>query len=153
MPSSSSWGCSMPDKEQFLKDMDGRIGRVIDKKGRLYFEVSNENLRDVVRHLFATMGCRLSTATAMEVYRGIEVLYHFSDDATGQYYCPRVVITDRANPRVNSIAPIVKGAEWIEREMFELLGITFEGHPHLERLLTKDHPEPPDRPLRLRRTK
>jgi NADH-quinone oxidoreductase subunit C len=143
----------MPDKEQFLKDMDGRISRIIDKKGRLYFEVSNENLRDVARHLFETMGCRLSTATATEVYRGIEVLYHFSDDVTGQYYCPRVVVTDRANPRVNSIAPIIKGAEWIEREMFELMGVTFEGHPKLERLLTKDHPEPPDRPLRLRRTK
>jgi NADH-quinone oxidoreductase subunit C len=143
----------MPDKEQFLQDMDGRISRIIDKKGRLYFEVSNENLRDVARHLFESMGCRLSTATATEVYRGIEVLYHFSDDSTGQYYCPRVVITDLASPRVNSIAPIVKGAEWIEREMFELMGITFEGHPKLERLLTKDHPEPPDRPLRLRRTK
>jgi NADH:ubiquinone oxidoreductase subunit C len=30
---------------------------------------------------------------------------------------------------MRSIAPIVKGAEWIEREMAELFGITFEGHP------------------------
>jgi NADH-quinone oxidoreductase subunit C len=143
----------MPEKEQFLKDMAGRISRVVDKPGRLYFDVEAGDLRDVVRHLSGPMGCRLSTATAMEMYGGIEVLYHFSHDATGQYYCPRVVITDKANPRVNSITPVVKGAAWIEREMFELMGITFEGHPRLERLLTKDHPQPPDRPLRLRRTK
>jgi NADH-quinone oxidoreductase subunit C len=141
----------MPEKDRFLKDMAGRINRVVEKKGRLYFEVSDENLLDVVRHLFLTMGCRLSTATAMETYRGLEVLYHFSHDASGRYFCPRVVITDKARPKVTSITPVVKGAGWIEREMFELLGIVFEGHPRLERLLTKDHPQPPDMPLRLRR--
>jgi len=128
------------------------MGRTIAKKGRLYFEVAKKDLHDVVGHLFLTKGCRLSTATAMEMYRGLEILYHFSDDATGRYYCPRVVITDLKDPKSPSIAPIVKGAEWIEREMAELFGITFEGHPHPGRLLTRDHPKPPDRPLRLRRT-
>jgi NADH-quinone oxidoreductase subunit C len=143
----------MPEKDRFLKDMAGRIDRVVEKKGRLYFGVSDENLLDVVRYLFLTMGCRLSTATAMETYRGLEVLYHFSHDASGRYFCPRVVVTDKARPKVTSITPVVKGAEWIEREMFELLGIVFEGHPRLERLLTKDHPQPPDMPLRLRRAR
>ncbi len=61
-------------------------------------------------------------------------------------------MTDRACPAMPSVAPVVKGAEWIEREMAELFGITFEGHPRPERLLTKDHPKTPDKPLRLRRT-
>jgi NADH-quinone oxidoreductase subunit C len=141
----------MPEKGDFLKSMGPKIGRTIDKKGRLYFEVSAENLHEVVRYLFRTMGCRLSTATGMEMYRGLEVLYHFSHDATGQYFCPRVVMTDKENPRMPSIAPLVKGAEWIEREMAELLGITFEGHPRPEPLLTRNHPCPPDKPLRKRR--
>ena len=141
----------MPEKEDFLKTMGSKIGRPVDKKGRLYFEVSADNLHEVVRHLFRTMGCRLSTATGMEMYRGLEVLYHFSHDATGQYYCPRVVMTDKKNPRMPSITPLVKGAEWIEREMAELLGITFEGHPRPEPLLTRNHPQPPDKPLRKRR--
>lgn len=143
----------MPEKERFLKDTAGRIGRVVDKQGRLYFDVSDENLLDIVRYLFLDMGCRLSTATAMETYRGLEVLYHFSHDAGGTYFCPRVAVTDKTRPKVTSITPVVKGAEWIEREMFELLGIVFEGHPRLERLLTKDHPQPPDMPLRLRRAR
>jgi NADH-quinone oxidoreductase subunit C len=141
----------MPDKETFLKKMGPRIGRKVDKKGRLYFEVAGEDLDEVVKYLFRTMGCRLSTATAMETYHGLEVLYHFSHDATGQYYCPRVAMTDKKNPRLKSIAPIVKGAEWIEREMSEMLGITFDGHPRPERLLTREHPKGLDRPLRLRR--
>lgn len=142
----------MAEKDAVLEGLAGKIGRTVAKKGRLYFEVADGDIRDVARHLFVTAGCRLSTATATETRRGLEVLYHFSHDATGRYYCPRVVMTDRGRPTMRSIAPIVKGAEWIEREMAELFGITFEGHPRPERLLTKDHPKPPDKPLRLRRT-
>jgi NADH-quinone oxidoreductase subunit C len=142
----------MAEREPVLDGLEGKIGRTIVKMGRFYFEVAASDIRDVARHLFAARGCRLSTATATEVYRGLEVLYHFSHDATGRYYCPRVVLTDRRDPRIPSVAPVVKGAEWIEREMAELFGITFEGHPRPERLLTRDHPKPPDRPLRLRRT-
>jgi NADH-quinone oxidoreductase subunit C len=142
----------MAEKDAVLEGLAGRIGPVTGRADRFYFEVADPDLADVVRHLFQVQGCRLSTATATETYRGLEVLYHFSHDATGRYYCPRVVMTDRQAPRMHSITPIVKGAEWIEREMAELFGIVFEGHPRPERLLTKDHPNPPDRPLRLRRT-
>jgi NADH-quinone oxidoreductase subunit C len=142
----------MAEKDNVLDGLESKIGRTVAKTGRVFFEVADENLSEVVRQLFFAKGCRLSTATATETHRGLEVLYHFSHDATGRYYCPRVVMTDRDQPRMRSIAPIVKGAEWIEREMAELFGITFEGHPRPERLLTKDHPKPPDRPLRLRRT-
>lgn len=138
----------MHKMDTFLSAMDGQIGSTIRKNKRLYFDVENSHLHAVVEYLFHTMGCRLSTATAVEVYRGIEVLYHFSDDATGVYYCPRVLMTDKENPRMHSIAPIVKGAEWIEREMAEFWGITFEGHPHPERLLSKEHPYQLDKPLR-----
>ena len=141
----------MAEKDHFLDGLEGKIGRTIAKKGRLYFEVADKDLHDVVRHLFLTKGCRLSTATATEMYRGLEVLYQFSHDATGRYFCPRVVITDLKNPKMHSIAPIVKGAEWIEREISEMYGIAFEGHPHPGRLLTRDHPKPPYQPLRLKR--
>jgi NADH-quinone oxidoreductase subunit C len=140
------------EKEKFLKEMGAKVGKIIDRPGRLYFEVANDDLRDVARYLFRTQGCRLSTATALETYHGLEVIYHFSHDATGQYFCPRVVLTDKANPRMNSLAPMIKGAEWIEREMAELLGIVFEGHPRPEPLLTKEHPRGLRQPLRLRRT-
>jgi NADH-quinone oxidoreductase subunit C len=141
----------MPEKETFFREMGRRIGRKVEKKNRLYFEVADKDLLEVVKYLFQTMGCRLSTATAMEMYHGLEVLYHFSLDATGQYYCPRVVMTDKNHPHMKSIAPIVKGAEWIEREMSEMFGIIFDGHPRPERLLTREHPQGLDRPLRLRR--
>ena len=139
--------------DEFASIMGDKISNKIIKKKRLYFEVSNQNLLSVADHLFNKMGCRLSTATATEVYRGLEVLYHFSHDKTGVYFCPRVVMPDKKNPRMNSISPVVKGAEWIEREMFEMFGIDFEGHPRKEPLLTLNHPEGLRQPLRYKHVK
>jgi len=140
----------MAEIEQFLKDMGGKITNKIEKKKRLYFNVTNDDLQDIADYLFNKMGCRLSTATAMEMYHGIEILYHFSLDKTGQYFCPRIVIKDKKNPKVNSISSIIEGAIWIEREIFDLLGVEFIGHPRMEELLTLHHPGTVKQPLRFR---
>jgi len=142
----------MDEYKKFLQLMGDKVTQVIEKPRRLYFVVSNDNLRDVARHLFLTLGCRLSTATAQETYHGLEILYHFSQDASGCYYCPRVILTDKKHPKVNSITAIVTGAIWIEREIFDLWGIEFCGHPRMEQLLTLHHPENPDKPLRFGRS-
>ena len=146
----------MPDNSavaEFAAKMGADIGPVIEKKKRFYFEVDNGKLHKVARFLFVEMGCRLSTASAMEVPEGVEVLYFFSLDRTGEYFCPRILMTDKKNPRMNSISPIIRGAEWIEREMAEYWGITFEGHPRPEPLLTRNHPkgEGLNQPFRIRR--
>jgi NADH-quinone oxidoreductase subunit C len=52
---------------------------------------------------------------------------------------------------MNSITPLFIGAEWIEREMAEMYGVHFEGHPNLEPLLTGNHPRNLTQPLRHRR--
>ncbi|MBP7935142.1 MAG: NADH-quinone oxidoreductase subunit C [Phycisphaerae bacterium] len=56
------------------------------------------------------------------------------------------------DPRLPSVCPIWKGAEWPEREVYDLFGIRFDGHPDLRRILTWDgfaaHPLRKDYPLR-----
>jgi len=140
----------MAEVEQFINEMKPKISNIIEKKRRLYFNVNNKNLREVANYLFNKLGCRLSTATAMEMYHGLEILYHFSLDKTGQYFCPRVVITDKKHPKVDSITNIIQGAIWIEREMYDLWGIEFVGHPRMEELLTLHHPQGLKRPLRFK---
>ena len=141
----------MDKLEEFVYHFKDKTKNQIIKKKRFYFEVDNDDVKEIANYLFNKLGCRLSTATAQETYNGLEVIYHFSYDETGQYFCPRIVMTDKTNPKMNSITSIVKGAEWIEREMYELWGITFEGHPRLEPLLTKDNPSGLKQPLRYRR--
>ena len=56
------------------------------------------------------------------------------------------------SPSIPSAMPIWKGADWMEREVFDMFGIVFEGHPDLRRILTWDgfkaHPLRKDYPLR-----
>jgi len=54
---------------------------------------------------------------------------------------------------VDSIVPLWRGAEWLEREVFDMFGITFRGHPDLRRILmwetyAEGHPLRKDFPLR-----
>jgi len=60
--------------------------------------------------------------------------------------------TNDPRPAVPSVTSIWPGAEWMERELYDMFGVTFEGHPDLRRILTWDgfeaHPLRKDYPLR-----
>ncbi len=62
----------------------------------------------------------------------------------------KVFVNDPA-PTVPSVVSIWKGANWMEREVYDMFGITFAGHPDLRRILTPetfvDHPLRKDYPL------
>jgi len=64
----------------------------------------------------------------------------------------RVVEEGDAGLKVDSVCGVWPGAEWMEREVYDLLGIIFVGHPDLRRILTwngfKSHPLRKDYPLR-----
>lgn len=48
------------------------------------------------------------------------------------------VVTDRNNPVIPSVAHVWPAADWHEREAYDLMGITFTGHPDLRRILCPD---------------
>jgi len=56
------------------------------------------------------------------------------------------------DPQVASVTGIWKGADWLEREVYDLFGVAFAGHPDLRRIMTWDgfeaHPLRKDYPLR-----
>jgi len=115
---------------------------------RVYFSIDKKDVYETARFLFKDLGLRFSIASGTDIPEGMEILYHFSNDPAGEFYSVRVLLEDKNNPEVDSITPIFPGAEWIEREMWELLGIKFVGHPNLKRLLlAEDWPEN-DYPLR-----
>ena len=45
---------------------------------------------------------------------------------------------DRAKPEIDSLEPVWKSADWLEREQYDLLGVTFKGHPDLRRIMLPD---------------
>lgn len=68
----------------------------------------------------------------------MEVVYHLY--SMKLKHGPLVIkqVTTRENPVVASLTPVYRGAEFQEREAFDLFGIKFEGHPDLRRILMWD---------------
>ena len=65
----------------------------------------------------------------------IEVVYHLSSMTHKHGPVTLRVKLDRSNPVVDSVTPIWRGAEFQEREVYDLFGVTFTGHPDLRRIL------------------
>jgi len=109
---------------------------------RFYLSVKPIDIVDIAKILFGEIKLRFNTATGLQTPKGFEIIYHFSFDKEGKIFSVRTLIEDKLNPEIDSITPIIKGAEWIEREIWEMLGINFKGHPNLKRLLlAEDWPE------------
>lgn len=87
-------------------------------------------------------------------YRGAEhrfgLVYLLANTATNERLAVRVFLDEPA-PAVASVVPLWEGANWLEREVFDMFGIRFEGHPDLRRILLPDefqaHPLRKDYPL------
>jgi Ni,Fe-hydrogenase III component G len=104
---------------------------------RVYFEVDSQVIPDTARILFNDLDARLQTASGVDAPGEMEILYHWALDRLGLVVTVRTRI-DRDRPEIASITAICPAAEWIEREMWELLGITFHNHPDLRHLVLQD---------------
>jgi len=108
---------------------------------RTYLKIEREKVYEFAHYLFKELGFRLSIATGIDTRDGIEILYHFSDDGAGTYYTIKTVVP-KDDLKIKSLADFLTAANWIEREIHELLGVEFVGHPNLVPLLTpEDWPE------------
>ncbi len=115
---------------------------------RLYLRIPREQVTEAVKFLHKECGMRLSICTGIDTREGFEVLYHFSEDKTGTIYTLKV-LAPKDDPSIESQATWFPACDWIEREMHEMLGIDFPGHPNLVQLLTSDTDWEKDRyPLR-----
>lgn len=115
---------------------------------RLYLTIPRERLTAAAKFLHEELGMRLSICTGIDTRDGFEVLYHFSEDRTGIIYTLKV-IAPKDDPKVEALGSWFPAAQWIEREMHELLGVDFIGHPNLVPFLTSDTDWEPGRyPLR-----
>ena len=115
---------------------------------RVYFGIDKKDIFRVTQVLFKELELRFITASGTDMPDYFEIIYHFSNDPAGEIYSVRVILEDKLKPEIQSITPLFPGAEWIEREVWEMLGINFSGHPNLKKLLlSEDWPEG-DYPLR-----
>ena len=105
---------------------------------KVFFDVLPAELKTAVSFLMGELNLRFIIATGTDTRRTIEILYHFADDNSGKVYSARVVLSDKKNLKIDSLSGLFVGASWIEREIHELLGVTFVGHDNPKHLLLND---------------
>lgn len=80
----------------------------------------------------------LSDVTAVE-YRDmelpVEVVWHLRSIPHRRFLRVKAQLPKGQPLRVASVWPLYKGADWLERECYDMFGIVFEGHPDLRRIL------------------
>ncbi|MHC4592330.1 MAG: NADH-quinone oxidoreductase subunit C [Planctomycetota bacterium] len=126
-----------------LKELVGDVptGWARPVPNRVYVSVRKEDAPKLARIISEDFAARFATATGTDIGEELEVVYHFPYDAAGLVVNMRVRVP-KGDPVMLSITPVVPPADWIEREMNDLVGIVFEGHPDPRRLvLADDWPE------------
>jgi NADH-quinone oxidoreductase subunit C len=122
---------------------------------QLTVTVKAEKIAEVVKYLRDDPGCRfvnIIDVTAVD-YPGREkrfdVIYHFLSPTLNTRI--RVKAEADETTQVPSIIDVFPGADWFEREAYDLYGVIFIGHPDMRRLLTDygfdGHPLRKDFPL------
>ena len=135
-------------KEKLAQLGDKVIETDVVADNRITLSCESENSYEICRFLFEDVGARFVIATGIDADECYEVIYHFSYDQTGCMINVKALIRDRENPEIESITPIVTAAEWIERELYDVLGINIKNHPRLERLILSDDWKDDVHPLR-----
>jgi NADH/F420H2 dehydrogenase subunit C len=81
----------------------------------------------------------LSDLTAVDWPERFEVVYHlFRIAAGGKTLVLKVPLADKGNPSVPSVFEVWNSANFLEREVYDLMGIGFDGHPDLRRIMLWD---------------
>ena len=120
------------------RQLGDRILAVLRKSDRrIYIDITPQSVQEASRLMLDEFAARLQIATGVDSSDGFEVLYHWALDKEGFVITLRVLL-DHDSAELDSIALMCPAAEWIEREMWELLGIQFKGHPDLRHLLLAD---------------
>lgn len=106
--------------------------------------VSNAALLDVMQYLKEELGFdALMDVTAVD-YLNFEgatdrfgVVYVVLNTTTGERLILKTFVND-PEPELPTLVPLWKSADWLEREVYDMFGIRFAGHPDLRRILMPD---------------
>ena len=119
----------------------GRVGQGKEFRGEYSVEVDREIIRAAAEHLKYQLGFNFLVDVSSIDYFGdeprYEVVYEFCGlgGPVDQVHLRLKVKVSEDDPNIDSLVPVFQGADWHEREVFDMMGINFTGHPDLRRIL------------------
>ena len=99
--------------------------------------VKSEFLLAVVNFLKTAHGFDfdyLASITAVDYQDYFEVVYHLTSLKHNHSLVMKTRCYGRDNPKLPSVVGLWRGADFQEREIYDLMGISFDGHPNLKRI-------------------
>ena len=141
---------AFPEEVLDVREFRGQVA-VLVRPGRILELLAH--LRDVfdMRHLQALCGVDNSRRKEPEL-SPFEVVYHLYSISQRHGIRLRAMIDD-PQEGIDSVVPLWIGANWLERETWDLVGIHFRGHPDLRRILLPDdwqgHPLRKEYPVKI----
>jgi NADH-quinone oxidoreductase subunit C len=118
----------------------GAVSRVLEYRGETTIVVPRELLRATAQQCKENTALNfnlLSDATCVDrfpVEPRLELNYHLVSLSRRDRIRLRTSVSAQ-HPVIDSLVPVWPGANWLEREIFDLFGVHFEGHPDLRRIL------------------
>ena len=112
-------------------------GAVVESSGSSLL-VKTESLFDLLSFLKIASGLDLdylTSVTAADYGDYFELVYHLSSIEHNHSLVVKARCHDRENPTVPSVVGLWRGADLQEREICDLMGINFEGHPNLKHIV------------------
>ena len=104
---------------------------------RIYVDVPPDHSLSANRIMYEQLGGRLATATGVDERDRVEMLYHYTLDRQGLVVTIRTW-AEKPGLQLDSVGQFLPAAVWIEREVQDLLGVTFVGIPDPRRLILAD---------------
>ena len=77
----------------------------------------------------------LNAVSAVDYIECFEIVYHLTSFEFNHSAVIKARIYDRETPTIPSVVAIWPGADFQEREVWDLMGVAFEGHPNLKRIM------------------
>jgi len=110
----------------------------IHNERRIYLTIGRNDLKKAAGIIFNEMGARYQIVTGIENFDNFELLYHFSFDKEGGVIVSLKTFLEKEKPEIESLIDVIPGISYIEREIWELLGINFKGNSNLKHFLLRE---------------
>jgi NADH-quinone oxidoreductase subunit C len=124
--------------EKIAKQIEEKLPGSVVESGPDCLLVKSESLLEIAGYLKTAPGLDfdyLTAITAVDYYDYFEVVYQLTSLQHNHSLVVKTRCYNREKPILPSVVSLWRGADFQEREIYDLFGIGFEGHPNLKRIV------------------
>ena len=125
--------------EAVAQRIESGVPGVVEEWGEAEVRVKPQALLEVCRLMKETPDLGMDylvSVSGVDYIDHFELVYHLASLAHNHAAVLKARVYDRETPAVPSVVSVWQGADLQEREVWDLMGVAFTGHPNMKRILT-----------------